>query len=284
MRDRASRAVLLDSCRGSASGRPAPTSSSKNRQVSRADPGATPRARSRSSGAMPMLERQAGRVGEQRRQAPQHQDRQRASSSRAARDQPTTERSPRRPPAPTHICRRRRQPTRRHAHDARSAVDPLEQVPPRDQQPEQRARRSRRASPSSDARRKTVDSSAWRALARGCRARRGSARGAARRAKRLVSDRPSCMYAGNASTSSASVGPQRTPIPGRTVQPATSSSDQRRREQAAAQVVEDLPARDRRQRVRHDARRWRRAPCGQSQRAICQSPRTQRCWRAANAR
>jgi hypothetical protein len=63
--------------------------------------------------------------------------------------------------------------------------------------------------------------------------------------------------------------------------PHDEQEQRRRRQQAAAEVVEDLPARHDRQAIARDA--GSRGHERKSHHRICQSPRTQRCWRRACA-
>ena len=72
-------------------------------------------------------------------------------------------------------------------------------------------------------------------------------------------------------------------LPGRNVQPRNSRATVAGADQAAPQVVEDLPAGDEGEAVAR-AGRSGVGTHGNSHRRICQSPRTQRCWRRAWAR
>ena len=101
-------------------------------------------------------------------------------------------------------------------------------------------------------------------------------------ARRFVTERPSCVYAGNVMTISASVV-HSAGDPGRTVHAATSSTTSdggiRLRRRLSRIFQREIAG----SRLAHDAPLVSRHR-GQSQRTICQSPRTQRCWRAAKLR
>ena len=169
-----------------------------------------------------------------------------------------------------------------------------------------RGRRSRRPSPTRAAAgcvtptRTSVTMMAWshlvglarrgrRACSRAARRRpmrrssRAPTRHRARRAERAEHRRADARVDGNGHRRERRPRVQTTGVPGNTVHAGDEQRQRRRRAQAAAEIVEDLPSRDERQPVARDAAD-RVGTTGSSHHRICQSPRTQRCCRCAWAR
>ena len=194
-----------------------------------------------------MLERQPGDVGEQRRQEPQRQDwrgQQQPARSRHCHDLSGHHGEHRRHP---HALE---DPAQRRRHDRAIGCDPLQQVAARhqhpDQRPDDRIEHHRALMRQHDHRQRRLAEAAEDAVALGADVL------AQRNPGQAVRDGPSELrVGGKRDHHQRQGGPQRRRSredgPGRDQQ-----QDQRRRDQAAPQVVEDLPARDCRQPVGHD--------------------------------
>ena len=217
-----SRAVLLDSCRGSASCRPASAAPRRSAR-SCARSAAAPTRSARLSGGCAMLERPPGGVGERRREAPRARGSAPPAAAVPARRWPTSDRD-RQPAIAGAIHIRRTTPPSVGVDRGAIGGHPLEQVAPGDEHAEQRAADGIEHHPALMQQEHQSRGTPARALVeRGCRARRGSARAAARRGRGWPAiGRPACRRGTRAPAAPASS--RAAGDPGRTVQPATNST------------------------------------------------------------
>ena len=212
--------------------------------------------------------------------APTARDRQRAARRRAD----SRGRAPRRPRGPTRRdphrgvgareagararCASARSATRAGAAWSRRRGRPCA----RSRSPRRRPRRAGRRA------RRPRERAGGRACARDLAAGVGHR---AARSGRAPARPPRPARPGSSRIASTAAGRRAAAAPG-THQLTTQEHQQRDRDQPAPQVVEDLPAREQRDRISQPASvRARHAPT--SQRAICQSPRIQRCRRLTSA-
>ena len=208
---------------------------------------------------MAMLERQPGGVGEQRRQEPQRQDwrRQQQPARRRHRHHLSGHAGEhRRHPHPLE------DPAKRRRHDRSIGGDPLQQVAPGDQhpdhRPDDRIEHHRALMRQHDQRQRRLAKAAENVVALGADVLPQRHPGQAVRHRT-----PELRVRGERDDHQRQRGPQRR-RPREDGPGGDEQHDQRRRDQAAPQVVEDLPARDRRQPVGARRHRWRRGPCARS--------------------
>ena len=202
-----------------------------------------------------------------------------AATSAAGSDQATSTARPRASAGAGHMLSDEGTPGRCPAAVRSSRGLPFEQVPARDEEPDQRAARWRRPRAAPGRPGNATESMTWPAVG-------GSAVAPPLQPPATAPHRADERCRHDALQAAAAPGRparRRRPEPGRAGQDRPAQDEhhhQRRGHQAAPEVVEELPALQERQRVAPRARR----PSGTqrpSQGRSCQSPRTQRCSRRA---